>query len=224
MVARKQKVIFTILGLLSSFPVFAHTHTHIPMHCSAVAAKGTVALTFDDGPSKIYTPKILKILEKNHIKATFFVVGENAKARPQLLKKEIADGDVVGNHSFSHQQISRLHGDKLYDEVMKPENIIAKIIGQKPTLFRFPYGDENKRVIKFVEAQGLTPVNWGNCPKDYTRPGANVIADRVIKNARSGQVILLHDGPARRQQTVDALPKIIKGVRQKGLGFSVLCT
>lgn len=217
-----KKVVCSIFGIFLSFPVLAHTH--VPTHCSAVAAKGTVALTFDDGPSKVYTPKILKILEKNHIKATFFVVGENAKLRPQLLKQEISDGDIVGNHSFSHQQISRLHGNRLYDEVMKPENIIAKIIGNKPTLFRFPYGAENKRVVKFVEAQGLTPVNWENCPKDYTRPGANVIAERVIKQARSGQVILLHDGPARRQQTVDALPKIIAGVRKKGLGFSVLCT
>jgi peptidoglycan-N-acetylglucosamine deacetylase len=221
--AARTKVVFGILGILLSFPVFAHTHT--PTHtCSAVAAKGTVALTFDDGPSKIYTPKILKILEKNHIHATFFVVGENAKARPQLLKKEIADGDIVGNHSFSHKEISRLSGEELYEEVMKPESIISKIIGKKPTLFRFPYGAENKRVIQYVEAQGLTPVNWENCPQDYKRPGANVIAERVVKHARSGQVILLHDGPARRQQTVDALPKIISGIRKKGLGFSVLCT
>ncbi len=220
MVTRKfiLSVLFSLI-CFSSLYVQAHAHT-----CSAVAKRGTVALTFDDGPSTIYTTKVLAILEKYRIKATFFVVGRNARLRPKLLKKMIADGDIIGNHSFSHPKIPHLTGENLYKEIERPEEIVNKITGIKPKLFRFPYGAENKRVIAFVKSQGLTPVFWGYTPQDFKRPGSKAIAQGVIDHAYSGEVILLHDGPTKRQQTVDALPKIIQGIRNKGLGFSVLCT
>ena len=213
-----------IVGIVVAFlcmPAYAKNQNYHT--CSATPAKGTVALTFDDGPSPVYTQKIMKILDKYHIKGTFFVVGQRAQSYPKYLKALVADGDIIGNHSYSHPQVSKLRGDKLYKEVVAPENIIYKITGEKPLLFRFPYGAENKRVKQYVSSQGLTPVHWGYSPQDYTRPGAGVIASRVISHARSGQVILLHDGPKQRQQTVDALPKIIEGIKKKGLGFSVLC-
>lgn len=217
-----QGIIVGIMAALLCMPAYATKNPHYHK-CSATPAQGTVALTFDDGPSPIYTKKIMNILDKYHIKATFFVVGERAQAYPKYVKALAADGDIIGNHSYSHPQVSKLSGDQLYKEVVSPENIIYKITGQKPLLFRFPYGAENPRVKKFVYSQGLTPVHWGYSPQDYSRPGANVIASRVITHAHSGQVILLHDGPKQRQQTVDALPKIIEGIRKKGLGFSVLC-
>ncbi len=101
--------------------------------------------------------------------------------------------------------------------------MIYKITGIKPALFRFPYGSANKRVRNYVISKGMKPVFWGYTPDDYRRPGADIIADRVIEHAASGQIILLHDGPSRRQQTIEALPKIIEGIQKKGLGFSVLC-
>lgn len=213
-----RKQVLSVLFLCLCLPTYALAS------CSATAAKGTVALTFDDGPSVQYTQKVLGILEKNHIKATFFVVGRNAQAHPKLLKEMVADGDIIGNHSMTHPQIPRLNAAQLQTEVVAPENIIAKITGKKPKLFRFPYGAENTRVKNYVISQGMIPVFWGYSSEDYRRPGSAVIAKRVIDNARSGQVILLHDGPKNRQQTVDALPEIIAGIKKKGLGFSVLCS
>jgi len=200
-------------------PGLAARKSHL---CSAHVAQGTVALTFDDGPS-IYTKKIMQILEKYHVKATFFVVGKKAKANPKFLKQMFADGNAIGNHSLTHAKITQLSRKQLYNEIVVPENIIYKITGKRPKLFRFPYGAENKKVRDFVESQGLRPIYWNYSPEDYSLPGSRVIARRVISHAHSGQVILLHDGPSRRQQTVDALPKIIEGIKKKGLDFSVIC-
>lgn len=214
-----RRLILGVLFLILCLPAYAHKQHS----CSMKAAPGTVALTFDDGPSPVYTRKILHVLEKYHIKATFFVVGQKATAYPQFLKEMVADGDAIGNHSLTHPQITQINANQLHNEIMSPEKIIYKITGTKPRLFRFPYGAENKRVRNYVLSQGLVPVHWGYSPEDYRLPGAMVIAHRVIRHARSGQVILLHDGPKNRQQTVEALPKIIEGVKKKGLGFSVLC-
>jgi peptidoglycan-N-acetylglucosamine deacetylase len=215
-----RKWIIVTIAFFLSLPVYA-TPAH---HCSAKAAPGTVALTFDDGPSPIYTKKVLEILEKYHIHATFFVVGEQAKAHPQSLKMIVARGNVVGNHSLTHPQVSHLEKtEDLYREVVESGKIIADITGKKPGLFRFPYGADNPRVKQYVISQGLTPVRWSYSSEDYASPGTQVIADRVIQHARSGQIILLHDGPAHRKQTIDALPKIIEGIKKKGLDFSVLC-
>ncbi len=218
-----------VLGIVFSltyFPVYAHSikFPEKPAHtCSAKATEGTVALTFDDGPSPIFTRQVLEILKKYHVNATFFVLGQNAKAHPQFLREMIAAGHVVGDHSMTHPVFTRLAAKRLYREVVGSEKIIYKITGIKPGLFRFPYGSANKKVRNYVMSKGMKPIFWGYTPDDYRRPGADIIADRVIEHAASGQIILLHDGPSRRQQTIDALPKIIEGVKKKGLGFSVLC-
>lgn len=192
--------------------------------CQALVHKGTVALTFDDGPSKKYTKKILAILEHYHVQATFFVLGQQVKKNPQYLKQMIKDGDIIGNHSMSHPVFSKLSSDNWYDEVVKSKKIIHDVIGEDPKVFRLPYGAGNEQVKKYIRAQGMQTIFWGYTPNDYRRPGANVIASRVVKNAHSGQIILLHDGPSKREQTVAALPAIIRGIKKKGLGFSVVCT
>jgi peptidoglycan-N-acetylglucosamine deacetylase len=151
-------------------------------------------------------------------------VGQKAKANPKILREMIASGDVVGNHSLTHPIFPELKNEQLPEEIIKSRDIIYKITGIKPNLFRFPYGSANKELKNYVISQGMKPVFWGYTPDDYLRPGAKVIAERVIQHACSGQIILLHDGPTKRQQTIDALPKIIEGVKKKGLGFSVLCS
>jgi peptidoglycan/xylan/chitin deacetylase (PgdA/CDA1 family) len=191
--------------------------------CRTTAHKGTVALTFDDGPSK-YTKRVLAILEHYHIKATFFVLGRQVKKHPQYLMQMIKDGDVIGDHSMSHPLFSKLSSDNWYNEVVNSKKIIHEVIGKDPEVFRLPYGAGNDEVKKYVREQGMQLIYWGYTPEDFRRPGAQVIANKVVENARSGQVILLHDGPSRREQTVKALPMIIRGIQKKGLGFSVICT
>lgn len=214
-----------VIGIvLSVMSLPAGAHAIKPHTCSTFAAKGTVALTFDDGPSPVFTRKVLDILKKYHIKATFFVVGEKAKAYPKFLREMVATGNVVGNHSNTHPVFPRLSHSELRKEITDSEKIIHNITGIKTRLFRFPYGSANKKLRNYVLSSGMKPIFWGYTPDDYRRPGSSVIASRVIRHACSGQIILLHDGPSKRQQTIDALPKIIEGVKKKGLGFSVLCS
>lgn len=188
-----------------------------------VALPGTVALTFDDGPSPIYTPEILAILKKYDIKATFFMVGTNAKKYPEVVKAVLADGHAINSHSLTHPMLTKLNEAELEKEVVTPSTIIYDIIRVKPVCLRYPYGASNQHVRDVIRTAGMTPVSMGFNSFDYNRPGVEKIANWVIKNAHSGQVILLHDGYDKREQTVAALPKIIEGIKKKGLGFSQIC-
>lgn len=184
---------------------------------------GTVALTFDDGPTAQYTPQILAILKKYHIKATFFMVGMNAKNHPDMVKQVLAEGHAINSHSLTHAMLTKLNDNQLYKEVVTPQNIIDNITGKKPVCLRYPYGASNSHVREVIRSHGLTPVPMGFNSFDYERPGVDKIVSWVLKNVHSGQVILLHDGFAKREQTVAALPRIIEGIQKKGLGFSQIC-
>jgi peptidoglycan/xylan/chitin deacetylase (PgdA/CDA1 family) len=217
----KQWIVGGFFLTLFSPSFAAETQSH---GCQTMAHKGTVALTFDDGPSKKYTKKILMILEHYHIQATFFVLGNQVKKNPEYLKQMIKDGDVIGDHSMTHPIFTKLSSDQWANEVINSKKIIHDVIGEDPKVFRFPYGASNDQLKKYIQEQNMQPIFWGYTPSDYRRPGAMVIANRVVRNVRSGQIILLHDGPSKRDQTVAALPYIIRGIQKKGLGFSVLCT
>ncbi len=185
--------------------------------------KGTVALTFDDGPSPVYTPQILNVLKKYHVKATFFMVGVNAQKYPEMVKLVLADGHAINSHSLTHPLLTKLNDKQLYNEVAAPQRIINNIISQKPVCLRYPFGMSNAHVREVIRSEGIVPVPMGFNSFDYNRPGVQKIVSWVLKNAYSGQVILMHDGYDKRQQTVDALPQIIEGIKKKGLGFSQIC-
>ena len=183
----------------------------------------TVALTFDDGPSPIYTPQVLAILKKYHVKATFFVVGANAKKYPELLKQINEDGHVIASHSQTHPLLTKLSTPSLQHEVSTPVIIIENTIGKKPKCLRYPFGASNEKVRAMIRTYGMQPVSMGFNSFDYERPGSKKISDWVLKNIYSKQIILLHDGFDKRDQTVAALPVIIEGIQKHGLGFSTIC-
>jgi peptidoglycan/xylan/chitin deacetylase (PgdA/CDA1 family) len=185
--------------------------------------KGTVSLTFDDGPSPIYTPEILAILKKYDVKATFFMVGINAKKYPEIVKMVLAEGHAIDNHTLTHPMLTQLNDAELHKEIISPQIIIFNIIGKKPVCLRYPFGASNSHVREEIRAQGILPVPMGWNSFDYERPGVDKIVAQVVNFAHSGQVILLHDGYDKRDQTVAALPKIIEGIKKKGLGFSQIC-
>ncbi len=186
-------------------------------------AKGYVALTFDDGPNPDYTPQILAILMQYHVKATFFVMGWAARKYPELIKQMIAEGHAVASHTMSHPMLTKISQEKLAYEIIKPKEIITQILGYPPVCVRPPFGMGNKRVGDYIRSQGMIMVPMGFNSFDYTRPGVEAIVKQVVTNAQSGQVFLLHDGPKRREQTVAALPTIIKAIRAKGLDFTGIC-
>jgi peptidoglycan/xylan/chitin deacetylase (PgdA/CDA1 family) len=201
-------------------PLLTHAATE-PVRTQALP--GTVALTFDDGPSPVYTPQILKILRDNHIKATFFMMGNHAKQHPEIVKQVLAEGHHIENHTLTHPKLTHLSDKDLYNEVVTTEKILTQIIGSKPLCLRPPYGLANAHVREYIRAQGITPVAMGFNSFDYDRPGVEKIVQWVVTNAHSGQVFLMHDGYTAREQTVAALPEIIAGIRKKGLGFSQIC-
>ncbi|MDX1900763.1 MAG: polysaccharide deacetylase family protein [Gammaproteobacteria bacterium] len=189
-----------------------------------VALPGTVALTFDDGPSPIFTPQILAILKKYHIHATFFMVGENAKEYPDIVKMVLADGHVIASHSLTHPMLTKISDAQLHKEVLLTQSILSGITGKKPLCLRYPFGASNEHVRDYIRSQGITPVSMGWNSFDYEKPGVDKIVSQVLNNVHSGQVFLLHDGYKDRAETVAALPRIIEGIQRKGLGFSTICS
>lgn len=187
------------------------------------ALNGTVALTFDDGPTVKYTPPILAILKKYNVKATFFMLGMNAKAHPEIVKMVLADGHAIGNHSMTHSNLTQLIDDQLNQEILAPQTIISGITGTKPVCLRYPFNASNEHVNSVIRKNNLIPVSVGFNAYDYKRPGVEKIVNWVLQNASSGKVIVLHDGTDEREQTVLALPQIIEGIKKKGLGFSQIC-
>lgn len=187
------------------------------------AKPGTVSLTFDDGPSPVYTPQVLKILRDHDIHATFFVMGPAAKKHPELLKQMVAEGHAVAIHTMTHPKLTRLSNQRLYEEVVGAKNIVNDIIGKPPVCLRPPFGMANQRVKDFTRLHNIITVPMGFNSFDYKNRGVARLTNWVVQNARSGQVFLLHDGYDHRAQTVAALPGIIAGIRRKGLGFSAIC-
>jgi len=148
---------------------------------------GTIALTFDDGPNPTYTPQILAILKKYHIKATFFVVGMNAEKYPELIKQIYADGHAINSHSQTHPMLTKISEKQLQNEIEKPKEIIHEIIGINPKCLRYPFGMSNHHVRDQIHAHGMTPVPMGFNSFDYDRPGSEKISSWVLKNIYSKQ-------------------------------------
>jgi peptidoglycan-N-acetylglucosamine deacetylase len=214
-----RSIIFSVLLLILSPILFAAKDT-----VRTLPVPGTVALTFDDGPSPIYTPQVLAILKKYSIKATFFVVGASAKKYPELLRQIVADGHAINNHSWSHPKLTKLSDAALHKEIVGTRDIIEEATGKKPACLRYPFGLSNEHVRQTIRNAGMVPVPMGFNSFDYENRGTDKLVRWVLQNVHSGQVILLHDGYNARAQTVAALPRIIEGIKEKGLGFSEICT
>jgi cellulose synthase/poly-beta-1,6-N-acetylglucosamine synthase-like glycosyltransferase/peptidoglycan/xylan/chitin deacetylase (PgdA/CDA1 family)/spore germination protein YaaH len=188
-----------------------------------------VSLTFDDGPDPVWTPKILSILEQYHVPATFFIIGENAVANRGLLQRMIADGDEIGNHSYTHPNMADEPQTGIQLELNATQRLIEAFTGRSTRLFRAPYfGDAEPTTADelvpamIAQQQGYTVVGLHADPGDWKTPGAQAIVDRTLQAVegastdRSVNVVLLHDGGGDRAQTVAALPAIISGLEHAG--------
>ncbi len=181
-----------------------------------------IALTFDDGPNPYYTPQVLAILKQFGIKATFFCVGRQVARYPDLVKQEYTDGNLVGNHSWSHPNLALLSGSEIVSQINLTTDTIQQAIGIRPTFFRPPYGVINERVLTKANLLGLTTIIWNDEARDWTTPGTDVIVSRILNLANDGAIILLHDGGGDRSQTIAALPTIITTLRSRGFQFVTL--
>ncbi|MFJ4184879.1 polysaccharide deacetylase family protein [Kitasatospora sp. NPDC089509] len=182
-----------------------------------------VYLTFDDGPSPVYTPQILSILNRYGVHATFFELGENVAAHPSLTAQVARQGHSVQNHSWSHPDLRRLSGSSFDSQVGGTDRAIRAQTGRTPKCLRPPYGAVNGAVRSRAAALGKQVVLWSVDPADWSRPGTAAIRSRVLGNVRPGSVILLHDGGGNRSQTAAALPAILSTLKARGYSFATLC-
>jgi peptidoglycan-N-acetylglucosamine deacetylase len=179
-----------------------------------------VALTFDDGPNPPYTGQILGILARYQVPATFFCVGLQASAHPAELARMAAAGHGLGNHTWSHPFLPDLSRAQLTEQLDRTDEAVARAAGGRPGLFRPPYGSRSPDVLRWLGERGTPIVLWDVDTSDWARPGAAVIAGRVLMQARPGTIILMHDGGGDRSQTVAALPLVIEGLLDRGYRFT----
>lgn len=154
-----------------------------------------VALTFDDGPNPPYTTRILDVLERERVRATFFVVGRAVAAYPAVVRREARDGDAIGNHTWNHAHLIVLSASQIRRSLERTDTAIARAAGTRTTLMRPPFGARDWLVLAQARRLGLLPVMWSvPLPRDWDDPPARVIARRVLRYVRNGSIIVLHDG------------------------------
>jgi peptidoglycan/xylan/chitin deacetylase (PgdA/CDA1 family) len=204
----------------------SHELVSARFHPSGAAQAGrAVALTFDDGPSPQYTPRILATLTRLHVHATFFVIGYLAAAYPQLVRRELRLGMTVGNHSYNHPEVppfDQLPPRLLRDEIALGGQALSRL-GARPRLFRPPGGSSSPVLVRAAAALGQRVVLWSVDPADWTAGStAKEIARRVLSSVRPGSIVILHDGGGDRSATLTALPAIVRGIRKRGLHLLAL--
>ncbi|MEU0473840.1 polysaccharide deacetylase family protein [Streptomyces olivaceus] len=176
----------------------------------------TMMLTFDDGPHPEYTPQILDTLAKHDVRATFFVCGEMADYNRDLLSRMADEGHVVGNHTWSHPQLTRLTRRRIRSEMERTSEVVEQAYGDPPRWFRAPYGAWNRATFELGSELGMEPLAWTVDTLDWTTPGTGTIVDRVEDGAAPGVVVLSHDAGGNRSQSVRALRRYLPGLLDSG--------
>lgn len=209
------------LLLLAVLPAYSFYGTTVIQNPDAGK---NVALTFDDGPYPPYTDELLQVLRQRQVKATFFMVAENAQKHPELVAKLAKQGHEVALHALRHRDFLKLSTAEQQSDVAAGKEILEKLSGEQVTLMRPPHGFRDWAVLDTLRKNGLTVVNWSVIPRDWTNPGVTVIVDRVMEQMHPGAIVLLHDGDspnyaASREQTVQSVPLIIDKLRAAGYNF-----
>ncbi|MFB8305027.1 polysaccharide deacetylase family protein [Kitasatospora purpeofusca] len=184
------------------------------------ADRRVVALTIDDGPDPRHTPTVLSLLEQHGIRATFFLIGENAVEHPDLVREIAARGHHIANHTWTHPDLRHLSEAKVREELERTSELLHRTTGKAPTWFRAPGGDWSPASLKVSAELGMRPMAWSVDPRDWARPGTVVITDRILKDVRPGAIVLNHDGGGDRSQTVAALKAYLPVLIDSGYHFT----
>ena len=181
------------------------------------------ALTFDDGPNEIYTPKLLDILAHKKVKATFFLLGKHVEKYPEIVKRIHSEGHEIGNHSFNHSFLPLYTKRYIKRQIESTSSLIEKTVGLRPSYFRPPMGLFSPFELDAVSESGMTAVVGEVYPRDPYKPGTDKIVERVLSRIEPGSIIILHDsgtfGKIDRSQTIAAVPIIIDRLRDRGYRF-----
>ncbi len=185
-----------------------------------------IALTFDDGPQPVYTPKLLKILAKWEVPATFFLIGRHLEKNMSLGEEVVAAGHEVANHTFTHPILINLDDSEIAVEINRTDLLLRKLVHRKPRFLRPPMGIFTPRVLDMIEQAGYRTVIGDVYPRDPHMPGGPKILNRVLKRTSGGSIIILHDGgngaSVDRSQTIWAIDRIIPALLERGFRFVTL--
>jgi len=185
-----------------------------------IGKKGRVYLTFDDGPSENWTPKILDILKEKGVKATFFVVGDKAKRCPDIVKRIVEEGHGIGNHTYTHRKLPFLSYRDVLDEIERCEEEIFRLTGRKSFLIRTPHGFRSLFLPFIRRKKGLKVIAWTKGVWDTDGPGEREIIKRIFRKVKDGEILLLHDGNEKAApQVFSCLSEIIDGYKKRGFEF-----
>ena len=188
---------------------------------SRVDGARCLALTFDDGPDPVYTPRLLDLLREKSVKATFFVVGKRADQHPEIVRRAWTEGHLVGNHTWSHYPLfCFLTPRGLRAEIERGTESIRRSCGFRPRLFRSPVGLRHPLLAPYLEVAGLEYVSWSIRTLDTFTANSSALAQRILNKAASGDIILLHDHlPGGTDAMLEALPGVIDELRERGFEF-----
>ena len=183
----------------------------------AVTSDKVVALTFDDGPDPNYTPRVLEVLRRYSIHATFFAQGRLIAQYPHLVRRAFAEGNCIGNHTYSHPYLTHLDHEAVRAEMQSCEHCLEAKVGIKTALFRPPRGDWNPTVYRQTVHDREHLILWTIALEHHGVPTPQAMAQRVLQRVRPGDIILMHDGAfVSREATVQALPILIEGLQRRG--------
>lgn len=207
-------IVILLLGVLAAL-VWASADigsgVYLKALCRAESADKVVALTFDDGPDADSTPRVLDLLKRYDVRATFFVVGEQARQNPELIHRMVAEGHTVANHSYYHLPQSTLWSSQRYtEELFRCNDVVAHLTGLWMRLYRPPFGVTNPPIARAVKNLGLIPVGWSVRSLDTVTKNSDRVVDRVMRGLRGGDVILLHD---RLENSEELLEKLLTALR-----------
>jgi peptidoglycan-N-acetylglucosamine deacetylase len=176
-----------------------------------------IAMTFDDGPSATLTPKLLDLLAARHIKATFFVIGENVAEHPEIVARAAREGHEIGNHSWSHPNFAKMSDERVRQQLWRTDTAIQSATGTRPTLMRPPYGSITAREKRWIHDElGYDIILWDVDPYDWKRPGPVVVRNRILKETHPGSIVLSHD---IHPGTIEAMPSTLDALVAKGFKF-----
>ena len=176
-----------------------------------------IAMTFDDGPHATLTPKLLDLLAARHIKATFFLIGQNVVDHPEIVQRAIREGHEVGNHSWSHPNLGKMSDDAVRRELRRTDEAIRNATGKRPTIMRPPYGSITARQKRWIHEEfGYDIILWDVDPLDWKEPGPMTVCNRILKETRPGSIVLSHD---IHRGTIEAMPATLEQLEAKHFKF-----
>jgi peptidoglycan-N-acetylglucosamine deacetylase len=195
-----------------------HAATEQNITFSSVHVDGPyIAMTFDDGPSATLTPKLLDLLAAHHIKATFFVIGENVAEHPEIVARAAREGHEIGNHSWSHPNFAKMSEERVRQQLWRTDTAIQNATGTRSSLMRPPYGSITAREKRWIHDEfGYDIILWDVDPYDWKRPGPAVVRNRILKETQPGSIVLSHD---IHPGTIEAMPSTLDALAAKGFKF-----